>query len=358
MKRTLIAAALLAMSSGTVFAQDTAKPAEKPVAPAKASQTLKAGDPAPAFSVETFVKGDAITGFEKGRTYVVEFWATWCGPCIAAMPHLSELQKEYKDRGLTVIGTNIWERKYNDSTLDTIKKFVDKQGDRMAYTVAYDGKAKAMDKAYMQAAGRNGIPSCFVIGKDSTIAYIGHPMYLDLVLPKVIGGTWDITKGNEEVAAVEKELNDVFKTGDAKEKAVKLDSFLVKYPFLNPQFASTKMQLQIQSGDFAGATASAKVLIEGHMKQKNAAGLNEIAWGMVDPEGGFKNPDLDLAMHAAEAAVKFTDGKDGAILDTLARVYFLKGDKAKAIEIQTKAVELAPEQMKAELEKTLAEYKK
>ncbi|MEM1422742.1 MAG: TlpA disulfide reductase family protein, partial [Planctomycetota bacterium] len=70
---------------------------------------LTVGDPAPALTVGQWLKGEPVDAFENGHVYVVEFWATWCGPCIAGMPHLSEVQKEYGDR-VTVIGVNIWER--------------------------------------------------------------------------------------------------------------------------------------------------------------------------------------------------------------------------------------------------------
>ena len=71
----------------------------------------------------------------------------------------------------------------------------------------------------MKAADQNGIPCCFVIGRDRKIAYIGHPMYLDVVLPKVVAGTWKA----EDAAALEKvgeEVNNVFKSfgGDAEDR--------------------------------------------------------------------------------------------------------------------------------------------
>src|SRR5437588_12539911 len=64
---------------------------------ARADGTLSVGDPAPKLQVKEFVKGDPVKELEKGKVYVVEFWATWCGPCRATIPHLTELAKEHKD---------------------------------------------------------------------------------------------------------------------------------------------------------------------------------------------------------------------------------------------------------------------
>src|ERR1700688_3375629 len=79
---------------------------------------LGIGSPAPKLEVQEFVKGDPVKQFDKNKIYVVEFWATWCGPCRTSIPHLSELQKKNKD--VTFIGVSVWE-----SDQSKVKPFVE-----------------------------------------------------------------------------------------------------------------------------------------------------------------------------------------------------------------------------------------
>ena len=58
--------------------------------------SLNIGDPAPPLRIREWIKGEPVQGFEKGHVYILEFWATWCRPCIAAMPHLSALAEKRK----------------------------------------------------------------------------------------------------------------------------------------------------------------------------------------------------------------------------------------------------------------------
>ena len=67
--------------------------------------------------------------------YVVEFWATWCGPCIVMMPHMSHLQQEYRDKGVTFIGFTAKDDRSN--TREKVTKFVEKRGPKLKYTFAY-----------------------------------------------------------------------------------------------------------------------------------------------------------------------------------------------------------------------------
>lgn len=134
-------------------------------------ETLKVGDKAPKLEVNEWIKGEAISELKRDHVYVVEYWAKWCGPCVKAIPHMTELQNEYKDQNVHFIGVAAFERKGRDH----LASFVDKKGSEMEYRVAFASDGKAA-KAWMDAAGKNTIPTAFVVGRDGNIAWIGSPM--------------------------------------------------------------------------------------------------------------------------------------------------------------------------------------
>lgn len=154
------------------------KPAEsKPQDKQKEVKVLGVGVDAPKFEPDAWIKGQPVGGFQKGQVYVVEFWATWCGPCREAIQHLTKIQKDNKD--LIVIGMASYERKDSGSSEDKrrakVEKFVNDQGDKMGYRVAFEGDNE-VGQAWMDAAKQNGIPAAFVVDGQGKIAYIGSPM--------------------------------------------------------------------------------------------------------------------------------------------------------------------------------------
>src|SRR5438874_477646 len=154
------------------------------------SPSLNIGDPAPALRVREWIKGTPVQRFEKGTVYVVEFWATWCKPCKAAMPHLSALAGEYKDR-VTILGIDIYEQK--TTSPEKVKAFVDSMGQRMDYHVAAED-SNFMVAGWLDASGEQimGIPRTFVVNAEGRLAWIGHPKDLGEVLRKIVNNDWDI----------------------------------------------------------------------------------------------------------------------------------------------------------------------
>lgn len=141
-------------------------------------------DPAAPLKIAKWVKGQPVDVKDGKHVYVIEFWATWCGPCRVSIPHLTELQKKYKDKGVVLVGVS-------DETEAKVKPFVEKQGEKMDYRVAIDDE-RGTSKGYMQAFNVGGIPHAFIVDKSGKMVWHGHPMggELENVLDQVIAGTY------------------------------------------------------------------------------------------------------------------------------------------------------------------------
>lgn len=153
--------------------------------------SLNINDPAPPLRVHEWIKGTPVKKFEKGQIYVLEFWATWCKPCIASMPHLCSLAHEYKNK-VAVLAIDVYEKqiKHPKSSRE-IKAFVDSLGEGMDFSVATeDSEFTAAD--WIEAAGEDGIPKTFVVNAEGKIAWIGHPAHLNQILPNIVDNSWDI----------------------------------------------------------------------------------------------------------------------------------------------------------------------
>eukprot|EP01114_Cavostelium_apophysatum_P010377 TRINITY_DN2401_c0_g1_i1.p2 TRINITY_DN2401_c0_g1~~TRINITY_DN2401_c0_g1_i1.p2 ORF type:complete len:196 (-),score=48.48 TRINITY_DN2401_c0_g1_i1:1192-1779(-) len=117
-----------------------------------------------------FVKGSVDFPMEwaNGRTvFVLEFWATWCGPCRSYIPHLSEMQRKFADLDVIFIGITKEDR-------ETVSKFVQSMGSNLEYRVAID-KDDSVHQAFMGQYDIRGIPHVFVIGRGGKVQWHGHP---------------------------------------------------------------------------------------------------------------------------------------------------------------------------------------
>ncbi len=191
------------------------------------------GKAPPAIAVAKWVKGEPLTGFEKGKVYVVDFWATWCGPCKAAIPHLTKLAQEHKGK-VEVIGVSISE-KQKDATdsayIELVEKFVAKMDDRMDYRVAVDTVDKKMHSTWFKPTGTGGIPTAYIIDQKGLVAWIGigDAKTIDRIVGEVLAGTFDIKKEQEVQRAAEAEAKKRSEADIAANKG-KSDGLYAKYP--------------------------------------------------------------------------------------------------------------------------------
>jgi hypothetical protein len=262
-------------------------------------------------------------------------------------------------KGVTIIGVDIWEKRYTGETLTKVEDFVNKQGDRMDYVVAYDGNAGAMNAAYMRAAARTKIPCSFLVDGNGTIAWIGYPRWLDMPLEASVAGTWNPVAGPQQVANTEALLREAREGlhSDPKEALAVWETLEREYPRMARKAASTGFKVLLAAQEYPRAYKLAAQLVEKAIAAKDAKALNELAWTIVDPAGKVEDKDLDLALKAAIRANELSNHENASILDTLARVYFVKGEIDRAIVLQTRAVAQATERSRDALRKTLEAYR-
>ena len=129
-----------------------------------ASPVMRADDtPAMVNQIEPAWKLTDLNGHEvasadlKGKVVVLDFWATWCVPCIGEIPGYIELQKKYGPQGLVIVGVSVDQKKP-----EYVKKFVQAKG--MNYTVAM-----ADDSIGDAFGGLDAIPTTFLINREGRI---------------------------------------------------------------------------------------------------------------------------------------------------------------------------------------------
>ncbi|MBV4357299.1 TlpA family protein disulfide reductase [Pinibacter aurantiacus] len=315
--------------------------------------TLRVCDLAPELKYSKWIKGNPVSSLNGDKIYVVEFWATWCGPCIAAMPHLSELQEKYKEQAV-FIGCNVWEgahssekKKYEDY-LPSIMRFVNSSANRMSYNVIADNNEEEMSRNWLRAAGLEGIPQTFVI-KNGKVLWIGNPVELDKVMDGVVKGTFDISvnkKESEAKASETREMAERIRAGYTEvqqaeaaknyDLALKLaEENAVKVPQL-------QMVLKVEKMKILFLAKREKEALEYGRELSKQNGYATMVGSTICDENGYSK---DAYLLAAESflSVKQTNC---LILDKAALSYSKAGDFKAAVETQQKAVELAKIEVK------------
>ncbi len=329
---------------------------------------LGIGSPAPKLEVKEFVKGNAVKGFDKNKIYVVEFWATWCGPCKVSIPHLTELQMKNKD--VVFIGVSVWE---DDPA--GVTAFVKKMGDKMNYRVAMDlipekGEADdgKMALGWMKAAGLKGIPAAFVVNGDGVIAWVGHPSGLAKPLERIVAGKWDVA-----AAALREKLRHeieakLTKPGNATptELVKFLDDKLKADAELEESFGVSKLGLllRVEDGRDAAAAYADRLVEKVFPKEKDE--LIAVAEEILEVADDAKKDAsvIAVALKAAKRVDAMAESKDLRAAFLLAHVHRANKDTPNAITEMKRAIKLAKDadqpnpKIIAALEKQLGEFEK
>jgi thiol-disulfide isomerase/thioredoxin len=117
----------------------------------------------------------------KGKVILVDFWATWCGPCLAELPRVKKMYADYHGKGLEVLGVS------NDFAAEDLSKFLAKNQD-MPWKQLFDSGAAAKQQwnPITTGFGINGIPTMFLIDKKGILRTVNARQSMEQLIPQML----------------------------------------------------------------------------------------------------------------------------------------------------------------------------
>jgi hypothetical protein len=154
-----------------------------------------------------------------------------------------------------------------------VAAFVNKRGSKLKYTFAYADDRTTYD-AWMKAAGHDGIPCVFVVDRSGRIAYVGHPLFLGVVLPRIVAGVAAAQTISAEVGRIEEEISAVSQAlvGPGSKAGLQaLKNFEAKNPALanNPYWLRERLSLLVKVGEVDQAKRLAETVVAKEYPQED-----------------------------------------------------------------------------------------
>ncbi|MFB2118012.1 TlpA family protein disulfide reductase [Parapedobacter sp. 2B3] len=254
---------------------------------------LMPGDPAPGLSTYAWLLGDSVSQCEKGTIHVIEFSATWCNPCIKAIPHMQQLAQRYQDRVQFKSLFTFNNRQPDDHGLRyaaDVKQVFHHRLDTVAFAVAIDSTDNATAKKWAVT----GVPLVFVVDAKGHITWKGHPLLgLDQAIEQVLSGSFDPPQATKEVLDMQRTIENVRALLKRNEPlALKMiDSLLTVFPEDGVLYFM-KYQYLLKNDEKAARELLQWMLVHSPAYQK---------WDDVAMEAAYhaQNPDYRLALQAA-----------------------------------------------------------
>ena len=337
-------------------------------------QTLKVGDPAPLIKVEKWVKGPPVQDFDPGHVYIIEFGATWCGPCRDAIPHLSALAKKYKDNA-TVISFFVGENRGGDSVgtayISKVERYVQKLGDIIAYSIAVDDLHETMRNTWLKAAQKYGLPTTFLVDQNRKIVWIGggiEVIKLDHYVDQLIHGTFDpmaVLQEQEDWMMDHQELNNLINIADYKTALMKVDTLMKIYPerkyLIKKRFEVLRALEESMGYAYGWEIVNKSLLVN---DPYDAYILSDLSSSILK-DFRYNEQDYDLVIALSEQIIQYDHRPQfkASAYKNIANAWFMKGEPVKGEKMMQYAIENIPhdehyERQKQSFQEELGRFKK
>lgn len=303
---------------------------------------LQVGDPAPPLTVAGWLQGEPFTELADGSITVVEMWATWCIPCIRAIPHLNSLAAEYESHGVRVVGVNVLENSFGDSDKAAdLTAFLEGKGAR--YPIAYE-EDQTITNTWLFAAGRNSLPSTFIVDGDGRIAWIGNPGDPN-GRSYVLAGKWRLQLSIDEALA--RIAAGDWNADDHRARTARSDLLARRLQRVADDLAS--------GGDEQQGYDTIEALLATDLADEPIL-IDTLAWHIAE-HPSVTDSRLDVAERLAATAIANSNNTYASAFDTLAKIRFKQGDTEQAIALERLAIDKAENaQVRGVFEDRLAEF--
>ncbi|MCH1438831.1 MAG: TlpA family protein disulfide reductase [Rubripirellula sp.] len=314
--------------------------------PPKHVTPLSIGDPFPDIGKRaTWLKGTSVESYAKGTVYVLDLWATWCGPCIEMMPHTSVIADRYAKHGVEIIGLAL-----DPGDATATQQFVKNNPNLMRYAICedIDGQLKT---EYMTRTGAAGIPTVLIINQDGMLAWKGHPKNMGGPLAEIVLETYDLEAAkqtlnrhdaateniaNKPAPATDRDaLRNIFERKDGNAMVKLADSMMGNKARLVNALGIKGKGLYYQ-GKFEEAKSTFTSICNesGEFKTQVLCGAAEF---LVTEYQDNPDRNLLLAISLAEAAVANRTGQQWPATGTLVLImdvveFHIQGNKKEAVK--------------------------
>ena len=238
----------------------------------------------------------------RGRIVVVDFWATWCGPCMAEADHMVSLKDQYESKGVQIIGISL------DQNKNQMIKTAKEKG--FTWPQYFDGKVWKNDIGAEWGVG--SIPATFIIGPEGNVLWKGHPAGIDKPLEKILKEhppqLLDPKALADATATLDK--TETFIKGGDYSSAVKSFAKLSAEAKEDSSLKSRVETVESQFQDYAGkALSDAESLIDQKEFAKAISKLRDVSrlTGLPASATASKRLSAVLAMPQAKAQLEAAD---------------------------------------------------
>ncbi|NKL08486.1 redoxin domain-containing protein [Rhizobium leguminosarum bv. viciae] len=352
------------------------------------TSNLNSGSPAPSIKVQDWLRGDPLSNFQLGKIYIPAFISTTCSFCGPELARLAQLQEQYSHVGIEVIVVAADEKAATaDKARARVRHWATKWLPNANIRIAFDYSGE-MNRLWMDASLSFQHPQAFVVDRDGSIAFIGHPGSLEDVLPKVIDGSWHTSaeaKNAEKERIAEGEmyvserpfLDRIREATEIEDWKTALFAIEEGINLIPDSLSLRRLQVSTLIGEIRDMEAGwialaqfARDAIERDSEDWLRAAMDELFGPYYDYSGLPSGERLSLGKELSERILKFCPQQDALSraesYETIAPYYHESGDNGRAVDLIEQALnfvegERLPHEFKRkELERLvliLGEYK-